>query len=264
MSVNKRLINTGGGVDIGFTTWTKVQQMTGAGAASGNQTNLTYAFPYYLLADYTSSIGYRNDGSSFTNMGITSGAHGLFYAFGACLTDTNLYVIKGAEPSWPNNAYWKTAQWYGSSMSTYTTVSGPTPTSGDLAFADVDGTGGYIYQVLSNASPNTTVRKYNPSNLNSYTDITLASPLNNSSSPSSSTLFFDGVGWCVVYMNGTITWATVKFSPDFQQLWVSEQGLGSYGGYQIGYILSSSTLVGANTVYLKGEGSDKVQQFTLS
>lgn len=263
MSVSKRLISTGA-IDVGYTTWTYVQQMTGAGAASGNQTNLTYAFPYYLLSDYTTSTGYRNNGSSFQNMGITGGSHGLFYAFGACLTDTNLYVIKGTEPLWPNNSYWKSAQWYGSSMSGYTTLSGPTPQYGDLAFADVDGTGGYIYQVLSNASPNTTVRKYDPSNLNNYTDITLANPLNNSANSSYSTLFWDGNGWWVVYMNGSVTWATVKFSSDFQTQTVAEQGLGSYGGYQIGYALNSSTLVGANTVYLKAEGTDKVQQFTLS
>lgn len=259
--INKRLIGTGS-EDVGFTTWTKVQQMTGAGGVSGNQTNLTYAPPFYLLADYTSSTAYSNNGSSFSSVGITQ-SHGLFAGFGACLTDTNLYVVKGTVVG-SSTRLWKAAQWNGSSMGTFTTLSGPRPVYGDLAFADVDGTGGYIYQVLSESSPVTTIRKYDPSNLNSYTDITLASPLNNSGNITYTTLFFDGVGWWVVYMNGSVTWATVKYSPDFQTLWVPEQGLGSYGGYQIGYILRSSTLVGANTVYLKGQDTDKVQEFTLS
>lgn len=260
MSVNKRLVSTGA-VDVGFTTWTYSQQMPGAGGT--NSTSLTYTHPYYMLTDYTGATAYSNNGTSFSSVGITQ-SHGLYYAMGACLTDTNLYVVKGVEPAWPNAGYWKTANWYGSSMSTFSTVSGPSIEYGDIAFADVDGTGGYIYQVLSNVGPNTTVRKYDPSNLNSYTDITLASPLNNASDFSYSTLFFDGFGWWVAYMNGSTTWATVKYSPDFQQLWVSEQSLGNFGGYQVGYILGSSTLVGANTVYLKAQGSDKVQKFTLS
>lgn len=259
MSVNKRLISTGPSVDVGYTTWTKVQQMTGAGGS--NSTTLTYTHPFYMLTDYTSATAYSNNGTNFTSIGITQ-SHGLFYAMGACLTDTNLYVVKGTEPLWPNNSYWKTANWYGSSMSTFTTVSGPAVLYGDLTFADIDGTGGYIYQLNGSVYPGQ-IRKYSPANLNNYTDIALGVTINNPGDYTTNSLLWDGFGWWVIYQRGVI-WYTVKLSPDFQQEWVSEQNLGYYGGTGVGYIFGSSTLVGANTVYLKATGSDKVQEFTLS
>jgi len=249
--------------DIGFTTWTYNQQLSGIGSLNTNARSLEFCGSLgnrWVLTDWTSMRAYSKGSTTFSylNQELSSGT-GITYSQGSCFNSSNnTMILKGT-------GGWISVPYGGSSFGSKTTLSGPSILPGDLTYADIgDGNGAYIYQLIYTAPTYklNTIRKYSPSNINSYTDISL--PFELTTDGHNSSLIWDGVGWWIIYQQASTTWGCQKFSADFSSQTVAEQLLGSFSGYQVGYIFISSSFVSPNKAYLKANSYDKVQEFTLS
>lgn len=250
--------------DVGFTTWTHNQQLSGAGAENGNPKSLEfYSGNKWIITDWTGMYAYTKGSSTFSYANYElSGGTGINYTQGLCYNyGGNNLIMKGS-------GGWISVPYSGSSFGSKTTLSGPSILPGQLSYVDIgDGNGAYIYQVIYTAPTYklNTVRRYSPSNVSSYTDISLPAGVLDAADGHKNAIMWDGVGWWIVYQYASTTWACQKFSADFSTQTVATQTLGSYGGYHIGYQFGGGAIfLSPNKVYLKASDYDKVQEFTLS
>lgn len=258
MGLNKRLINTGGGAEVGFTTWTFSAQYPGA-QANGTLTHFGGGSVYYWVTGGTSGVGYSIQyGPYFNNRGISSGAHPHTVVGSARNVNNSDLITKG----YVGGTYsWSKKSWYGGSVSANSAWSGPSPLSNtDINFASPDGVNYYCYEIRSN----NVVRRYEATNFNNYLDITLPISVNRHFTTQGS-LVFDGVGFWYCFNSSSTQWSAVKFSADLSTVTVPQINLINISGANVGTTLVSATYDDINNrMFLKGKEFDKAQLFNLS